>query len=578
MNTFNFNEIKAVIKRRAKVFTIVFFPLLITSATIALIQPAVYRSQTTILIEQPQVSEQYFQSSISSDVKERLKAIMEQVLSRTQLLYIIEQFNLYTDMRKTKTTEEIIARIKSSIKFEYIYTNVANEKTGKAISVTTAFILSFEGDNPHKVQQITNVLASLFKEGDLRSKEINIHETSAFIEQEMETLKENLRRQEERIQTFKEKNLNNLPENNDLNLRSLERFERELERVDLRIRSLEEKKLYLSGEITTVDPLLPIKTSGGKYVMNPKDQLKRLRMELISLQAKLSDKHPDVKRLKNEIKEIEAQVGTSEDTIYKIKRLDELNGRLIIMKGELDNQHPDVITLKKEIQLLNDEINAQLPNRDSIEEEHPENPAYISLKIQIAVVEAELKNSLVDRKTIQENITKYQNRLELSPRVEKEYLELYRDYDSTKRKYKEMSQILMEARVAKEVEQSQRGERFTIIDPAFLPEKPYKPNRIAILILGFVIAFGLGIGMGAVYEYMDTSIKTVDELNYLTNGSVFSVVSRIEIPEEKQKRSRKRLLYTCIVLITIVIAAFIFNYFIPLDTIWLTVKQRIAMS
>ena len=66
----------------------------------------------------------------------------------------------------------------------------------------------------------------------------------------------------------------------------------------MQIRNLQERKIYLHGQLATVDPLLPIKVDGENVARNPSEQLKYLRLKLLSLQARLSDNHPDVKKCK----------------------------------------------------------------------------------------------------------------------------------------------------------------------------------------------------------------------------------------------------------------------------------------
>jgi succinoglycan biosynthesis transport protein ExoP len=135
----------------------------------------------------------------------------------------------------------------------------------------------------------------------------------------------------------------------------------------------------------------------------------------------------------------------------------------------------------------------------------------------------------------------------------------------------------MEARVAKGMEESQFGERFIVVDPAGLPDLPYKPNRIAIIILGFIFAIGTGVGLVIIQESMDHSIKSVDELNRITGGSVFSTISYIETTREKRTIRIKRIAWTAAITAGIFVSCFIVNRFIiPLDKLWVVMVNRLT--
>ena len=321
-------------------------------------------------------------------------------------------------------------------------------------------------------------------------------------------------------------------------------------------------------------------TEQGKVTRNPKERLKSLRLQLLSLQSTLSEKHPDIKKLKKEIKELEAQVGKSDDSVAKVRRLSELEGQLAALKGKLGPKHPDVIKLSKQVRMLSKEVDELLTEKAMTEvaEEKPDSGVYINLMTQIAGADIQIKALLKQRKNIGQDIKKYQIKLENAPVIEKEYNELTRDYDNTKRKYDDLLNKRMEAKIAQGMEETQRGERFTIIDPAQLPEKPYKPNRMMIVILGFVLALGAGGALCAAQEGLDNTVKTADELSAVMGVPVFSEVSLIETDGERRGRRIKTMVLILAAIGVIVVALILVNQFVmPLDILWIKIQKRLAM-
>jgi hypothetical protein len=213
-----------------------------------------------------------------------------------------------------------------------------------------------------------------------------------------------------------------------------------------------------------------------------------------------------------------------------------------------------------------------------VSDEKPDNPAYINLITRITAVELEIESLLDERKKVERRKREYDTKIERAPLVEKEYLELTRDYENARAKHSEIMNKLLTAKISQGMEQTQRGERFTIAEPAQLPEKPFKPNRIAIILLGFVLALGAGVGFAAVREAVDRSVKTADELNSITGIPVFSVVSLMETDEERRARLIRRILLVATAIGVIVVALLLVNQFVmPLDILWEKVQRRLAM-
>ena len=107
--------IRSVFRRRKKSFFISFLLIFLLAGVIAFMLPPIYLSQSTVLIEGQQIPEDFVKTTITTYVEERLQVIKQQVMSRTKLLSIIDQFNLYSEMREKHTTEEMIAKMRKAI-------------------------------------------------------------------------------------------------------------------------------------------------------------------------------------------------------------------------------------------------------------------------------------------------------------------------------------------------------------------------------------------------------------------------------------------------------------------------------
>ena len=570
-------DIKGILRRQKTLFLVTFLAIFFLSVIVAFVLPPVYRSQSTILIEEQQIPQEFAQTTITSYVEERLQVITQQIMSRPRLLKIINQFNLYPDMRDRFTTEEIVQKLRDAISFEMINTEVMDRRTGRPTTATIAFTLAYEGENPSTVQKVANRLASLYLEANLKTREQRASNITTFLEQELKNLKTQIDEKESKISQFKQIHGQELPEYRTINMQALSRLNQQIDQAAMQIRSQQERKIYLEGQLANVDPLMPVVTEEGKTMMNPRERLKYLRLQLISLQAQLSDKHPDVKRMKGEIAELEAKVGDTNDSLGKIKQLKDSEGRLAILKGKLGPRHPDVIKLEKEVKLLKTQVESLKSQTaaNTVSENNPENPAYISLKTQIASAEMEIRFLNQGKKQLEEKINNYQQLIDNAPLVEKEYNDLIRDQQADQLKYQEIMSKLMEAKVSQGMEESQQAERFTIIDPALTPERPAKPNRLAIVLIGFVLALGFGVGLAAVRENLNTTVKNAEELSRSTGLPVLANVPLLQTAEDLQKKRLRQIMMIVIALGIIVIALLLINSFImPLDILWIKLQRR----
>jgi uncharacterized protein involved in exopolysaccharide biosynthesis len=258
------------------------------------------------------------------------------------------------------------------------------------------------------------------------------------------------------------------------------------------------------------------------------------------------------------------------------KRLEELNVRLVNLKNQFSEEHPDVIQTKAEIA----EIEKRLKQASSAgaPKMRPDNPAYITLAAQLSSVQSEIGSVHAQMRDLKTRLEGYKRRIELSPQVESEYKVLLMERGNTQAKYDDLMRKFMESKVSQGLEKEQKGERFTIIDPARLPEKPSKPNRLAIMLIGLVLGLGGGIGSVAVKEYTDTSVRNAELLTLITSFPVLASIPNI-LSDKDLARSKGWWKWGIIAVLTVLILGIIIFHFtvMNLDVFWLKLIQRIGI-
>lgn len=549
----NLADIQGAIRRRYKIGLLIFLIIFMISIIVALVLPPKFKSSAMIMIEEQQIPTDYIKSTITSYAEERLEMITRQIMKYSQLEKIIEHMDLYPEMVDRDDMASAVEELTESVQRETI-----SFREGKKAS-TVAFSLSYEGSDPKTVQKVTEALSQLYVQEEHKAREKLVSVTADFFKQELEALKAQVKLQEDRMSEFKGKHLGALPENTAFNLQSVSRLEMELERNGASLRALEDRKIYLKGQLASIEPLKPVTTEQGKFASNPKERLKRLRLELIQQQARLSDKHPDIRKLKSEIAKLESQVGHSDDSVEKIRLLSAKRAKLAELKGRLSAKHPDVIKLTKEVKNLSRQVDKLVTDKSmvAISEEQPDNPAYINLLTQVAAADFEIKSLKEKEKRIMTNLSNFRSKLNQAPMIEQEYNAILMDLNNAKQKYQEILNNLTTAQVAQQMEKQQKGEKFTILEHAYLPSKPFKPNRIAIVLFGFIIAVGTTVTAAAIMEAMDHSLKNEEDLTKISDLPVFSSISLVQTAEDhRRKRIRYMLCTVGAISVCIIILAF----------------------
>ena len=560
--------IAALSKRKSSILLIA-TSIFVLAVAIALLLPSVYKSSATILIEQQEIPPELVMSTVTSYASERIRTIEAQVMSRSNLLKIIDKFNLYESKRKFETSEEIVERMREDTALNVISAGVVDPRSGRPSEATIAFSLSYKGESPATVQRVASELSTLYLNENLRSRTSKAEETSSFFSEETQRLGTLISDLEGRLASFKEKNADLLPELRGLNLQVLQRTETDISSTEVQLQALKERKIYLQSQLTQIQPSSPL-------VQGASMQLAMREAEYASARSRYSEDHPDLQRLKNEIASLKQETGAGGDTKNLGRKLTSLRAELVLSREKYTPDHPDVIHLESRIESLEKELRASnQKNAEGITEIQPDNPAYITLSAQLEAAESEtraLKSKLQNFKNKQAEFEDY---LRKAPQVEREYLGLKRDYENAVMRYQETRAKQMKADVGKQLEAESKGERFTMIDPPALPEKPVSPNRPAILFLGLILSLGGGIGFAMVADAIGGAVHGAKGVQAVLGLLPLSVIPYQMNAYDLIKRKKTRLFILIGAILTILIGLVIIHFAVsPLDVLWFRLIRK----
>jgi len=574
----NLRDYLAVAKRRRKVIVLVVGFLLGISLAIALLWPGTYRSKATILIEEQEIPTELVHSTITSFADQRIEMIKQQVMSRSSLWKVVEQYNLYPDIRTEVPTEGVIKRFIKDIEVEVISADVIDKRNQHATKATIAFTVSYSSGVPETAQRVANELTSLFLGENLKSRERQARETTSFLKQEAGNLAAHIEDVEAKLSKFKQKSNGALPELMELNQQLLNQSDRELTELDQQIRSAEERKTYLEGELATIKPNTPIISVTGERILDSVERLRALRAEFAGTAASLSPDHPDVIKMKQEIAALEKETGASPEGEEIAKQIINAQARLTTQMDRLGVEHPDVQQTRRMISALDAELR-RVGASVSKPRQRPENPAYINIQAQLNSATSSLDALRNSRAIVKRRLQDYAQRIERTPGLEPEYLALTRDRDSSSQKYQDIRSRLLEAQVSQGLEVQRMGERFSLLDPPGLPETPEKPNRQALAILGLILSLVSGGAAAAAAEHLDHSIRTSEQLVRLTQTLPLAIIPYMPNRADLARATRRRRIIQGATLGGMALVLLISHLFwTPVDVLWYAALRKLGIE
>lgn len=574
----DFSDYLAAFKRHRTAFTVIFAGLAIVSILTALLLPPVFRATATILIEEQEIPAELVRSTITSYAAQRLQTISQRVMTRANLLNIIEKFELYAKERRKESTDDVLEKMRKDIAFETVSADVIDPRSGRPTQATIAFTLSYDGVNPDLVQRVTNEITSLYLEENLRNRTQKVAEASDFLTSEVEQVGALATELERSLAKFKAENLNALPEQKQFNIQLMERIDDEMRDIDRQIRTMKERNFYLDSEIAQIPPESAIMSSTGERILSPSDRLKSLRTEYLSLVAKYSSRHPDVIKIRQEMESLGASVGAVDSSLDALRELEHLRGERASLAERYSEGHPDIQAIDKRMRALESSIKSEEIHEQtrSTAKSHPDNPAYINLVAQREANNVEIAGLTRRFAELQAKHREYEFRIQKSPDVERQYLALVRDQENTSNRYRELKAKQMEAQIAEQLEKKSKGERFSVIEPPSLPEKPIKPNRLAITILGMILATACSAGYVLARETLDRSVRKVKQIVAIAGAPPLAVVPYLPLEFEIEAHKRRSALGIVLTFAGIAIVLLLIHFlWIPLDVLWFRVARKL---
>jgi succinoglycan biosynthesis transport protein ExoP len=471
------SDYKGLLRRRRRYLLTIIPATFLLAVFIAYILPPKYRASGTLMLEASSLPQTIVASVVTQSEDNPQRAAESLELLR----------------RKVMTKESLVELVKQvdpyplftgktpSEKADLISADTTAERvdplTFQPLEQSTAFSIHYLNRDPQLAAAVDKKLVDLFVTYNQRTRAEQSREAYQFLEAQAKELEHDMDGMERKLAQFKAKYGDALPEAEARNLAGVDRTQRDLDNVGHEIIQAEQQESQFQLQLSSTSPSLVAAVSDWRT------ELAKTRGELAEAEQKYTPEHPDVRRLRRAVADL-------------------------LAKGA----------------------------GGSVNGAAPDNPDYLAVESQLTSVRRLLAALRAQYAKAHADLTLFENNLSTAPNVEREYVQLAREHDNAHNSYLDLQSKMKNAALAQSLEIEARGERFTLLNAPVAPTRPYFPNRLGIILLGFVLGCGMGFGVAAAVDAADPTLRGNSDLQMIMQSSAIGSIPMLLNPKDLRRR------------------------------------------
>lgn len=488
-----------------------FLLVLVGSVVGVYLWPDSYESSATVSIRPPQVSANLIKGAVQIDIVDRINQLSNQVMSRSELMNMIRNLNLYQRERNSMPNEDVLELMRSKIHIEAAPAIVG----GRSVP---AFRLSFTYPNRFDATKVVNSLVSKFLDENIRNRDVATYQNADFIKSQAEQAKKRLDDADAKLTAFKLAHPGAMPEQVVNSMAQMQNAQTNLFGLTNAIARASAEKLQLERQISTYQDQIAGLQRDSKVVAvqpprprNPKlvaaeNDLERLKVNMAALRKSYTEAHPEVRRLKGLIE-------TQQQEVDRIQAEEAAKPVETVSAEPAEN-----LAITRDIRNFQASIN--------------------TTQGLIQAKELEMANFQKQEKLANDQMAQLNARLSAMPAGDQELSQLLREQALAKDEYLRQSQNLTDAQVMVSIESRKQGESLEVLDPASQPTEPTEPNRPLVISIGAGLGLVLGVVLAGAREMKDTSLKNLKDVRAYTQMAILGIVPLLENDFVVRRRRR----------------------------------------
>ena len=495
---------------------------IVAGVVIAFLWPDTFEASGQMRVVPPRVPQRLVASNMSEEMSQRVNAISQGIVSRTNLSNLITNHNLYPDKRKRLPMDDVVDDMRKDIVISPLK-NMSTGTTGR--NNIFAFTVAYSYSDRRLATKVCSDLISKFLEESVSSRSSQSQETTMFFKEEAEAAKQALDELDSKIAAFKSSNSGVLPEEANSLMMSVSAVESSISNLNMSISRASGEKIQLESQLRflrdQLASLQPAPAAAGsteaaaapppvvhdEHLTQLEREVNRLESGLSALRESYKETHPDVQR-------------TIALLAAKKKERDQYEAKLASMKpvegaARGSGASNSARNLPREIQGRIAALQAAVQAKD--------------MEIE------DLNHQLESARSRSKNL---QGKVEASPLARSGYVALMRDREGAALHYEDLQKRLQESTMATDLETRRQGETLEVLEQPVIPIEPNAPKRPLIIAISAITGLMLGIGLAFGRELRDMSLKSLKDVRAYTRLTVLGSIPLLENDFVVRRRRR----------------------------------------
>ena len=500
----------AMLKRHTIVISIIIITVSLAALLVAALLPPTYEASGTILLVPQEISSALVPESVSDYADQKVEMVKQRVMTRDNLIAIIHKFHLYEKHGRPLPTSQAIDLFRQHISIDPII-----DPEAKANDRTIAFRVSFIGPYPNIVSDVDNELVTLFLNENAKVGLARANDATTFLGQQASNLQDQLDKVSKQVADFKMQNSNALPENKDVLMSSYQATESALQETARSYQTTQDEITNLEIELTAAKTGDVSNTNDSSTASDPAVELARLETEYSKLSAMYNENHPTMVMLRSKIATLKKTIATDSGTSN--------------MTG---------------------------------------NPITAQIEAKIRAAQSQLSMMAQQEASLRGRLAAIEHDLLREPQVEQQLSAMQVNYDAIKKKYDDLRGKQSAAQETASLQEENKAERFELIDPPVMPDRPIKPNRIKIALAGILLSVAAAVGFTILLESSQQKVRGTAATTAIMRAPPLVVIPEIRSPAEIAHRKRQLHRSLWAIFITTIIAVLVIHLFvIPINVL-----------
>jgi polysaccharide biosynthesis transport protein len=538
-DSLGFSDLLATLRRRRRVMLMFAVPLAASAILVALFAPTRYRSEAVFDIEESRLADMGQRSSQRENYVDQYVKDLQGVVMGTGGIR-----TLLAEQKRLPAVEDgqaaFIEKMKKNVGLRVISEQVLDPQSGRERTIISSFRIFSEAETPELAQQTTAALSDRFIAADRTTRLSRSDGYVRFLEEEAVKRKERVDTIEQQLADFKQRNIGQLPELNQMNLDFKDRAERDLQQAEAQLRTLVRERAFAQQQLQQAGQ----QTNGAQRLQELQDQY-RDRLQTYD------SNHPDMLALQREIDQLRAGGGRRTGSLR-----DQLSSQRDILaqaRQRYSDSHPDIVRLQRTIAALEARIAAGETADTSAAplsaNELQARTTINSLDLQISSLQSQAEQS-------RSRIAQVRGNIQSTPQVEREYQTLSQDLSVARVAYQEVLQKKIEADGAVSAIRSGSADAFRLTQRASLPEGRVTIRSLAALVIGGFLAITLAFAAALLAEMFDPTVRGSRDIRQVLDVTPLAIIPEIaNSTTHAARRARWMRLAASIAVCTVVLFA-----------------------